>query len=161
VYKNTLATVIGQMQQAENPILAKVIRTEAGCVDNTIHLHDLTSEVALEEPEIGSTDPDILIDNNWTYGKLHFGMERGCEEYNNEGYKIVKSDAIPTTSWWWMAATEHKRFNLGTGDQDWYEGDNGDNADGNQEEDASQADDGLMQTSQDWGYSTSACEDWT
>jgi hypothetical protein len=58
----------------------------------------LTSEVALEELEIGSTDPNIPTDNNCTDNKLHFGMSGGCEDYDDEGDKIDKSDAIPPAS---------------------------------------------------------------
>jgi hypothetical protein len=64
VYNNTLATVKRQIQQAENPTPAVVIRVEAAHVDNAILLDYLASEVALEEPEIGSTDPNIPIHNN-------------------------------------------------------------------------------------------------
>jgi len=64
VYKNTLATVKRQIQQAENPTPAMVISVEAARVDNAILLDYLTSKVTLEEPEIGSTDPNNPIDNN-------------------------------------------------------------------------------------------------
>jgi len=57
VYDNTLATVKLQIEQAENPTPAVVISVEAAPVDNAIPLDYFTSEVALEEPEIGSTDP--------------------------------------------------------------------------------------------------------
>jgi len=56
VCNNTLATVKRQIQQAENPTPAVVISMEAACGDNPILLDYLTSEVALEEPGIGSTD---------------------------------------------------------------------------------------------------------
>jgi len=49
---NTLATVKRQIQQAENPTPAVVISTAVASVDNAIVLDYLTSEVALEEPEI-------------------------------------------------------------------------------------------------------------
>jgi hypothetical protein len=74
VYKNTLATVKRQIQQAENPTPAVVISVEAGRVDNAILLDYLTSEVALEKPEIGSADPNIPIDNNCTDDALHLEM---------------------------------------------------------------------------------------
>jgi hypothetical protein len=45
---------------------AMVISVEAARVGNAILLYFLTSEVALEEPEIRSTDPNIPIDNNCT-----------------------------------------------------------------------------------------------
>jgi hypothetical protein len=57
VYKNTVATGKHQIQPAENPMPAGVISTEIACVDNAILLDYLTSEVALGEHEIGSTDP--------------------------------------------------------------------------------------------------------
>jgi hypothetical protein len=41
-----------------------VISEEAGRVDNAILVDHLTSDVVLEEPEIGSTDPNIPIDIN-------------------------------------------------------------------------------------------------
>jgi hypothetical protein len=81
----TLATVKHQIQLAENPTPAGVISMEAAHVDNAI-LHDyLASEVALEEPEIGSTDPNIPIDNNCTDDELRFGMPGGSGEYKDEG----------------------------------------------------------------------------
>jgi len=42
-------------------------------------------------------------------------------------------------------ATELERFNLGTGDFDGYEGEDGDDMDVDEEEEASQVDDGSMQ----------------
>ena len=63
VYNNTLATVKCQIQQVENPMPAVVISVEAARVDNANHLDYLSSEVALEVPKIGSTEPNIPIDN--------------------------------------------------------------------------------------------------
>jgi hypothetical protein len=97
-YKNTLATVKGQIQQAENPPPAAVISMEAARVDHAIHIDYLTSEVALEKPEIGSTDPNIPIDNNCTDDELHFGMPGGCQDYDDDGDKIEESGVILTTS---------------------------------------------------------------
>jgi len=85
VYKNTLATVKHQIQQAKNPTPAMVISVEAACVDNAILLDYLTSEVALEEPEIRRTDPNIPINNNCMDDKLHFGMPEGRGDYEDEG----------------------------------------------------------------------------
>ena len=45
--------------------------TNAVCVDNAIFLGYLTSEVALEEPEIRSIDPNIPINNNCTYDEAN------------------------------------------------------------------------------------------
>jgi hypothetical protein len=109
----------------------------------------LTSEVALEELEIGSTDPNIPIDNNCRDDELHFGMPGGSEDYDNEADHIDKRDAIPTASWRRRAATELERFVLGTGDGDGYKGEDGDNPDPDEEDKASQADDGVMQTLED------------
>ena len=95
VYKNTLATVKRQIQQAENPTPAVVISMEAVRVDNAILLDYLTSEVAIEEPEIGSTDPNIPMDNNCTDDEQHFGMPGGSGDFEDEG---DESDTIPTAS---------------------------------------------------------------
>jgi len=77
VYKNTVVTVKCQIQQAENPMPAVAISMEAGRVDNASLLDNLTSEVALEEPEIGSTDRNIPICDNCADDELHFGMPGG------------------------------------------------------------------------------------
>ena len=98
VYNNTLATVKRQIQQAENPTPAVVISVEAARVDNAILLDYLASEVAPEEPEIGSTDPNIPIDNNCTDDKLHFGMPGGSGDFEDEGDESDEPDAIPTAS---------------------------------------------------------------
>jgi hypothetical protein len=56
LYNKTPATVKNQIHQAEKPTAALVISVEAACVEHAIILDYLTSEVALEQPEIGSTD---------------------------------------------------------------------------------------------------------
>jgi len=98
VYNNTLATDKHQIQQAENPTPALVISVEAARVDNAILLDYLPSEVALEEAEIGSTDPNILIDKNCTDDELDFGMPGGSGDYEDEGDESDNRDAIPTAS---------------------------------------------------------------
>jgi hypothetical protein len=95
LYNNTLAAVKRQIQQAENPMPAMVMSVEAAHVDNAILLDYLTTKVALEEPEIGSTDPNNPIDNNCTCAELHFGMPGGCRDIEDGG---DESDAIPTAS---------------------------------------------------------------
>jgi hypothetical protein len=85
VYNNTLATVKRQIQSGENPTPAVVFSTEAASDDNAILLDYSTSEVTLEETEIGSTDPNIPIDNNCTDDELHFGMAGGSRDYESEG----------------------------------------------------------------------------
>jgi len=153
VYNNTLATVKRQIQQAENPTPAVVISAEAARVDNAILLDYLTSEVALEEPVIGSTDPNIPMDNNCRDDKLHIGMPGGSGDYEDEGDESDVRDAIPTASRRRRPATDLKRFDLGTNDVDGYEGEDGDDAYADEEEQASQADDGSMQNVEDGGLS--------
>jgi hypothetical protein len=99
VYNHTLATVKCQIQQAETPTPAVVISVEAVRDDNAIHLHYFTSEVALEDCEIGSTDPNIQIDNNCTDDELHFGIAVGSGDYRDDGDESNEHDAIPTASW--------------------------------------------------------------
>jgi hypothetical protein len=129
VYNNTLATVKRQIEQVENPTSAVVSSIEAARVDNAILLEYLASEVALEEPEIGSTDPNILIDNNCTNDELHFGIPGGIGDYEDEGDSSDNHDAIPTASRRQRPATELEMFDLGTSDGNGYEGEDGDNAD--------------------------------
>jgi len=161
VHKHTPAPVKPEIWQAENPMPAEVISTEAARVDNAILLDYLTFKVAVEKLEIGSTDRKIPIDNNCTEDKLLFGMPGGCEDYHHAGDKIDESDVISIASWRGWAATELERFDLGTSDINRYEGTIDDNADTDEEEESSPADDGLTQTWEDWGHSTRECEDWT
>jgi len=161
VYNNTPATVKRQIQQAENPMPAVVISVEAAHVDNAILLDYLASEVALEEPEIGSTDPNIPIDNNCTDDEHHFRMPGGRRDYEDEGDENEDRDAIRTASQWRRPATELEIVDLGTSDVDRYEGNDGNDADADEEEEASQADDRSTQNVEDWGHSTIECEDWT
>jgi len=95
VYNITVPTVKHQIQKAENSTPAVVISAEAMRVNNAIHLYYLTSEMAVEEAEIGSTDPNILTGNNCTDDKLHFGMPEGSGNFEVEG---DKRDAICTAS---------------------------------------------------------------
>ena len=95
VYKNIL-TVKCQIQQAENPTPAVVTTMEAVRVDNATLPNYLTSEVALEEPGIGSTDPNIPIDNNCMDDELHFGMPGGSGDHEDERDASDERDAIPT-----------------------------------------------------------------
>jgi hypothetical protein len=144
VYNNTLATVKHQIQQAENSTPATVISVEVACVDNAILLDDLASEVALEEPEIGRTDLNIPIDHNCADAELHFGMIRGSGDYEDKGDESDDRDAIPTASQRRRSAMKLERFDLGTSAVDGYEGEDCDNADADadDEEEASQVDDG-------------------
>jgi hypothetical protein len=98
VYTHTLATVKCLIQQAENFMPAAVISAEAGHVDNAILLDCLTSEVVLEEPEIGCTDPNIQIENNCTDEELHFGMPGDSGKYKDVSNESNEGEAIPTPS---------------------------------------------------------------
>jgi hypothetical protein len=155
VYNNNLATVKHQIQQAENPTPAVVISVEAALVGNAVLLEYLASEVALEEPEIRSTDSNIPIDNNCTNDKLHFGVPGGNGDYQDEGDESDDHNAIPTASRRRRPATDLERFDLGTSDDDGYEGEDGDDADADEdadtdeEEEASPVDDGSTQNVED------------
>jgi hypothetical protein len=73
-------------------------------------------------------------------------MPGGSGDFEDE---CDKSDAIPTASWRRWATTELWRFDLGTSDVDVYEGEDGDQAHTDEEEEALQADDGSTQNLQD------------
>jgi hypothetical protein len=73
-------------------------------------------------------------------------MPGGSGDFEDEG---DESDAIPTASRRRRAATELERFDLGTSDVEVYEGEDGDDADSDEEEDASQAEDGSTQNVDD------------
>jgi len=140
VYNNTLATVKRQIQKAENPTPAMVISVEAAHVDNGI-LHDnLTPKVALQEPEIRSTDLNIPIGNNLKDDELHFGKAGVTGDYNAEVDQSDERNATRTARPQKQGATELEGFDLGTSDVDRNEGEDADNADANEEEEASQAD---------------------
>jgi hypothetical protein len=155
LYNNTLATVKRQIQQAENPTPAVVISMEAASFHNAILLNYLASEVALEDPQIGSSDPNIPIDNNCTYDELHFGMPAGSGDYEDEGDESNDRDAIRTASRRRRPTTELERFDLGTSDVDAYEGEDAHDgeadtdADADKEEEATQVDDGSTQNVED------------
>jgi hypothetical protein len=146
MYNYTLATGKRQIQQAENPTPAVVISVEAALVHNAILLDYLTSEVVLEEPEIRSPDSHIPIDNNCMDDELHFWMPGGSRDFEDEG---DESDAIPTASRRRRATTELERFHLETSDVDGYEGEDGDVADADEQEEASQTEDGSTQNVED------------
>jgi hypothetical protein len=99
VYNNSHAIVKRQIQQVENPMPTVFIRVEAGCDDNDFLLHYLTSEVAHEEADIGSTDRNIPTYSNCIDKELHFEMPWGSGYYEDEGDESEESDAINTGSW--------------------------------------------------------------
>jgi hypothetical protein len=98
VHNNTPATVKRQIQQEGNPTLAMMISVETARVDNDIFLHYCASDVALEEPEITSNDPNIRIDNNCTHDEHYFGMPGVSRDLEDEGDETDVRDVIPTTS---------------------------------------------------------------
>jgi hypothetical protein len=55
------------------------------------------SEVALQEPEMGSTDPIIPTNINCTDDKPHCGIPGGSGDYEDEGDKSEKWNASATT----------------------------------------------------------------
>jgi len=140
---------------------ATVISVDVVRVDNSILLDYLTSKVVLEEPEIGTSDSNIQINNNCMDDELHFGMLGGRVDYEDENYESDERDAIPTASPRQWAATKLESLDLATSDVDGYEGDDGDDADEDEEEEASLADDGSTHNVEDCGHSTRECEDWT
>jgi hypothetical protein len=89
---------------------------------------------------------------------VHFEMPGGSGDFEDEGDKSL---AIPTASRRRRAVTELERFDLVTSEVDGYEGKDGDGVDVDEEEEASQADDGSMPNVEDCGHSTRECEDWT
>jgi hypothetical protein len=137
VYNNTLATFKHQIQQAENPTPAVVISVKAVHVDNAILLDYLAPEVALEEGEIGSTDPNIPTDNNCMDNELHLEMPGGSGNYEDDGDENDVCDAIPTARWRQWPAPELKMFDLGSSDVDGYEGEDGDDTDADEQDEAS------------------------
>jgi hypothetical protein len=126
---------------------AMVISMDAAArVDNAFPLDHLTSEVALNEPEIRSTDLNIPIDTNSAYDELHFVMPGGSADFDDEG---EQSDAIPTASRQRRAATELETLDLGTSDVNEYKGEHGNDGDADDEEQASESDDGSTQNVED------------
>jgi len=122
---------------------------EAARVDNAILLDYLTSEVSIEEAEIGSTDPESPIDNQCMDDELHFGISGGSGDYEYERDVSEERKAITTASRRRQPTTDLQRFDLGTSDVDGYEGNDGDDADADEEEEASLADDGSTQNVED------------
>jgi len=96
VYNNTLATVRRHIEQAANPKRAMEISVEAARVGNAILLDYLTSAVALEEPEIRSSDLNIPTEINGMDDKLHFRMSGGSGNYEDEGDESDVRVVIPT-----------------------------------------------------------------
>jgi hypothetical protein len=129
-------------------MLAVVISVEAAGIHNAILLEHLSSEVALEEPEIRRSDPMIPKDCNCMDDDQHFGMPGGSRDYDDKGDESNQRDVILTTNWQQRAATDLQRFVRGTSDVDGYQGEDVDGADAVAENEALQADDGSAQNVQ-------------
>jgi hypothetical protein len=69
-------------------------------VDNAIVFDYWTSEVGHEEPDIGCTDPNILVENRCTDDERHVGQPMGGTDFKYEGYACVEHHVIPTISQW-------------------------------------------------------------
>ena len=111
-----------------------VISVEPAHVDNAILPDDLTSEVALEQPEIGRSDQNIPINNHYTNDKRDFGIPGGSRNYQDDNDKSDKCNAIPTASRRRRPITGLERFDVGTSDINGSEGENGDDAAGDEDE---------------------------
>jgi hypothetical protein len=100
--------------------------------------------MALEEPVIRSTDPNIPINNNCTDSEMLHGMPGGSGDFIDETDQRDERDAIPTASRQQRLATPPERLDVVTSGVDGDEGDGGNDADADvdKEEDASHADDG-------------------
>ena len=85
----------------------------------------------------------------------------GSGDSEDQAGESDERNAIPTAGWRRQVATKIERFELGTHDVVGYEGDEGEQADADEEKQASTADDGSTQNVEDWGYSTRECENWT
>jgi hypothetical protein len=128
-------------------------------VDNSILLDYLTCEVALEEPEIGSTNTNIPLDIHCMADELMFQMPGGSGDSEDDSRESDTCDAFPTTSQRQHATTELERFWLETSDVDGCGGDHGNEADENENIEASHAIDVSMQNMEDSGHST-GCGQW-
>jgi len=74
---------------------AMMMPVEAARVENAILQGYLTSEVALEESEIGIADPNIPIDNNCTSDTMHFGFAGGSGDFVVKGAKAAGAMLFP------------------------------------------------------------------
>ena len=114
-----------------------------------ILLDYVTTEGVLEGPGIESTDPNIPLDNNCTDNEHHFGIPGSNWDYQDYGDESELHDTIPTADQRRLTATELARFDLGTSHVTWCEGEDGNDADADEEEEASPANDGSTQNVED------------
>jgi hypothetical protein len=122
---------------------------EAARVENAILRKYLNSEVALEDHEIRRTDPNMMKDHNWRDDELHFRMPEGCGDYQDKGDQREVCDVIPSARQRRRPTTALERMDLGTSEVDGYEGKDGDDANADGEEEASQPNNESMQNMED------------
>jgi hypothetical protein len=127
----------------ENTTAAIVISVEVARVDSAILRDYVTSNVAQEEPQIGSTEPNFQIDNNCTDDKVCVGMPEVSGNYENEQDVFAVCDDMPTATQRRWPATNLERFDQGTGDVKGHDGNDRDDVDAvaDVDDEASQADD--------------------
>jgi hypothetical protein len=106
----------------------------------------LSSEVALAETEISRTDRIIPRYSNCSDDEVHIRHAAGPGDFNDD---IEESDAIPTASRGRQATTALEMFDMGPSDVNGSEGDNGYDADQDEEEKSSHADDESTQNVED------------
>jgi len=119
------------------------------------------SEVALEEPEIGSTDANIPIVNNSTEDILNVQMPGGSGDYYDEVDESNDHDSFPAAILQYQVAMDLESFDMASSDVDRYEGNDANDPDEDDEEESLQPDDGSTQNVEDWRHSSTECEDWT
>jgi len=120
-------------------MLVMVSTVDTAGDDNAILLDCLTCKVALEEPENGISDQNILLDMDCRDENLYFRMPGGSGDHKDEGDARDKLNAITTATWRPRPSPELERFDLASTDVDRYRGRDGDYLDADEMEQASQA----------------------
>jgi hypothetical protein len=90
--------VKGHIKHPENRTPAVVISVEAAHVSNVDYLEYLASVLGLQEPDIGSTVPNIRIDTNSTDDEHHFAMPGVSGHDEQERDECDNRNTIPTAS---------------------------------------------------------------
>jgi hypothetical protein len=72
--------------------------------------------VTLEDPDIGSTEPNVRIDNNCPAYTLLFGMAGGSADYNDDGDESDDLGGFPTDSRRVWHVSELEGIDLGPSD---------------------------------------------
>jgi hypothetical protein len=113
-----------------------VISMEAAGVVNAILLVYITFAVTPEEPQIGSPNPIIPIDNYCLDDKLHFAIQGGSRDYKAEVDQNDICNPIRFVSWGRRAGTELERLNMRTTTVGGEEGNGGDYAGADKEQES-------------------------